>query len=272
MRPCVPCQHACDRFICNSSCSATATQVVDVNITGLSLNPMQVGAMTNESDMQPYYITVKAITGSGRSVIASSGGVYIDVTPPLFELIVHVDLSWSLQEPSTFQGDNSSIAVYFEVDDKESQVTWNCMKDIDMLERVQRRATKMIQKLRNITNEMRLKECGLTTLEARRLRVDQIEVFKILNGYENIERNIFFTVKKERRTRGHGVALAKKQCRLDIRQFSFSQRIVNEWNRVSADCVGASRVNIIIVIIIIVTSFAPISSKIKLSGATKPGD
>ena len=117
-------------------------------------------------------------------------------------------------------------------------------KDIDMLERVQRRATKMIPKLRNISYEMRLKECGLTTLETRRLRGDQIEVFKILNGYENIDRNIFFTVKEERRTRGHGVTLAKKQCRLDIRKFSFSQRTVNEWNILSADCVGASSVNI----------------------------
>ena len=87
-------------------------------------------------------------------------------------------------------------------------------KDFDMLERVQRRATKMIPKLRNISYEMRLKECGLTTLENRRLRGDQIEVFKILNGYENIDRNIFVTVKEERRTRGHGVTLAKKQCRL----------------------------------------------------------
>ena len=117
-------------------------------------------------------------------------------------------------------------------------------KDIDMLERVQRRATKMIPKLRNISYEMRLKECGLTTPETRRLRGDQIEVFKILNGYENIDRNIFFTVKEERRTRGHGVTLAKKQCRLDIRKFSFSQRTVNEWNRLSADCVGANSVNI----------------------------
>ena len=38
--------------------------------------------------------------------------------------------------------------------------------------------------------------------------------------------------------------MEKKQCRLDIRKFSFSQRTVNEWNRLSADCVGASSVNI----------------------------
>ena len=55
---------------------------------------------------------------------------------------------------------------------------------------------------RNITYEIRLKESGLTTLETRRLRQDQIEVFKILNGYENIVRNIFFSV-KEQRTRGY---------------------------------------------------------------------
>ena len=61
-----------------------------------------------------------------------------------------------------------------------------------------------------------------------------------LNGYENIDRNNFLSVKEER-TRGHGVTLAKKQCRLDIRKLS--QRTVNEWNRLSADCVGASSVN-----------------------------
>ena len=44
----------------------------------------------------------------------------------------------------------------------------------------------------------------------------KIEVFKISNGYEIFYRNIFFLVKEERRTRGHGVTIAKKQCRLDI--------------------------------------------------------
>ena len=51
---------------------------------------------------------------------------------------------------------------------------------------------KLIPELRDLTYEERLKECGLTTLETRRLRGDQIEVFKILNGYENIDSNIFF--------------------------------------------------------------------------------
>ena len=44
----------------------------------------------------------------------------------------------------------------------------------------------------------------------------QIEVLKILNGFENVDRNTFFSIKKDSRTRGHEVALVKDQCRLDI--------------------------------------------------------
>ena len=54
----------------------------------------------------------------------------------------------------------------------------------------------MIHKLRNISYEMRLKECGLTTLETRRLRGEQIEVIKIFNGYKNIDRNIVSLLRK----------------------------------------------------------------------------
>ena len=85
--------------------------------------------------------------------------------------------------------------------------------------------------------------CGLTTLETRWLRRDQIEIFKILNGHDNIDRNIFFSLKKDNRTRGHEVTLVKDQCRLDIRKYSFSYRTINEWNKLSTDCVTASSVN-----------------------------
>ena len=41
---------------------------------------------------------------------------------------------------------------------------------------------------------------------------------------------VLFTVKQVRTTTGHTVTIAKEQCTLDIRKFSFSQRTVNEWN------------------------------------------
>ena len=56
----------------------------------------------------------------------------------------------------------------------------------------------ILNKLRNISYEMRLKEFGLTTLETRRLGGDQIDVFKILTGYEHIERNILFSRLRKR--------------------------------------------------------------------------
>ena len=56
----------------------------------------------------------------------------------------------------------------------------------------------MIPELRDLSYEERLKECALTTIETRRFRGDQIEVFKILHGYENIDRNVF-SLKKDSR-------------------------------------------------------------------------
>ena len=73
-----------------------------------------------------------------------------------------------------------------------------------------------------------------------KIKGDQIEVFKILNGYENIDSNIFFEIKKSKITRGHNFTLVKKQSRLDVRKYSFSQRTINVWNKLSTDCVHAS--------------------------------
>ena len=78
----------------------------------------------------------------------------------------------------------------------------------------------MIPNLRDLSYESRLLQCGLTTLDTRRLR-DQIEVFKIVIGYEDVNRNMFFKLKEGSRTRGHNAALVKEQCRLDMRKYSF---------------------------------------------------
>ena len=66
---------------------------------------------------------------------------------------------------------------------------------IDKLERIQRRATKTIQELKDLSYESRLLQCGLTTLETRRLNGDQIEVLEIVNGYADVDRNMFFELK-----------------------------------------------------------------------------
>ena len=50
-------------------------------------------------------------------------------------------------------------------------------------------------------------------------------------------------LKNGSRTTGHEVTLVKDQCRLDIRKYSFSQRTINEWNKLSTDCVNGSSTN-----------------------------
>ena len=66
-------------------------------------------------------------------------------------------------------------------------------------------------------------------------------MFKLVNGYEDVDRNTFFKLKEGSRTRGHKTALVK--CKLDMRKYSFSQRVINEWNKLPNDCVNASSVN-----------------------------
>ena len=61
-----------------------------------------------------------------------------------------------------------------------------------IVERIKRRATQLIPELRNICYESRLSECGLTKLETRILRGDQLELLKLLKGYENVNSNMFF--------------------------------------------------------------------------------
>ena len=53
-------------------------------------------------------------------------------------------------------------------------------KDIEVMERVQRRYTRMIEECKNMKYEKRSKNTSLTTLETRRLRADLIEVYRIL--------------------------------------------------------------------------------------------
>ena len=89
------------------------------------------------------------------------------------------------------------------------------VKDIEILERVQRRDTRMIEECANKTYEERLAMAGLTTLECRRMRADLLEVFKILKGFEGIEEQLFFK-RHISNTRGHSMKLYKERVNIGM--------------------------------------------------------
>ena len=66
---------------------------------------------------------------------------------------------------------------------------------MEVLERVQRRATRMMEECKGLSYEKRLGLVGSTTLETRRLRADLIEVCKIMKGMDRVDEKCFF--KKE---------------------------------------------------------------------------
>ena len=64
----------------------------------------------------------------------------------------------------------------------------------------------------------------------------------LLNGYEDTNRNMLFKLKEGSTTRGHKAALVKEQCWFDMRKNSFSQRTINEWDKLFNDCLNGSSV------------------------------
>ena len=89
--------------------------------------------------------------------------------------------------------------------------TWNThIKHIEAIEGVQRRATKLVPKIKNLTYPDRLRALNLPTLSYRRLRGDMIEVYKIIaNIYDsNTCQNILnFLQNKGVNLRGHQYTL-----------------------------------------------------------------
>ena len=115
-------------------------------------------------------------------------------------------------------------------------------KDKNILEKVQRRATKMIKGLEKLQYKERLRECGLTTLEKRRCREDLIQTYKLITRKEDTPFTRFFQLETRKGLRGYKYKLFKKTGSR-IKQRFFSSRVKNAWNELSDETVSVETTN-----------------------------
>ncbi|CAM5164461.1 unnamed protein product [Natator depressus] len=118
---------------------------------------------------------------------------------------------------------------------------WSPMfkKDEFKLEQVQRRATRMIRGMENLSYERRLKELGLFSLTKRRLRGDMIALYKYIRGINTREGEEFFKLSTNVDTRTNGYKLVIGKFRLEVRRRFLTIRGVKFWNSLLREAVGA---------------------------------
>ena len=115
-------------------------------------------------------------------------------------------------------------------------------KDIERLESVQKRATKLIPSIRHIGYHRRLQHLNLYSLEKRRLRGQLIETFKILKGIDNIDHRNLFTLSSNQ-TRSNGWKVELKRYNTSHCGNFFTYKIASFWNRLPADVVNSTSIN-----------------------------
>jgi ribonucleases P/MRP protein subunit RPP40 len=120
-------------------------------------------------------------------------------------------------------------------------------KDIEKLEKVQRRATKMVKGLINKSYSERLTYLGIPTLEERRTKIDLCELYKMINGKYNIETSQYIKYRNDETNctmtiRGHNKKLQINRKRLEFAKNSFPNRVINRWNSLPESIVNSTSI------------------------------
>ena len=116
--------------------------------------------------------------------------------------------------------------------------------DQDLLEQVQRRATKLISDVKDMPYIDRLKYLKLSSLAYRRRRRDMITVYQIFNNRIDLNWKQFFKLSPTvGLTRGHDLKLFKSQSNKELRRNYFSNRVIKDWNSLPYEVIHTNSLN-----------------------------
>ena len=110
-------------------------------------------------------------------------------------------------------------------------------QDSEAIEKVQRRATKLLLHLRKLPYPERLRRLNLPSLVYRRRITDLIQVYRIIHQIDIINSQEFFSFTKDNVTRGHSLKLSKDRAKSKLGQRVFSSRVVHDWNSLKENTV-----------------------------------
>ena len=109
---------------------------------------------------------------------------------------------------------------------------------INQLENVQKRFTKRIPGLTNLSYSDRLKRLNQDTLETRRLQAELIQTYKIISGHDKLNFDDFFSFRPHNyNCRGNSQTLFPVHRKTNVRSHSFSLRVTAVWNTLPTDVV-----------------------------------
>jgi hypothetical protein len=114
---------------------------------------------------------------------------------------------------------------------------------IHTIENVQRRFTKRIPGLKNLSYAERLSNLNLKSLEHRRLISDLVCVYNITHGNSSIQSQDIFTFSHNPSSRGHKFRFEPAICKNDTQQSFFAHRVVKPWNSLPISIAEAKNIN-----------------------------
>ncbi|KAK4815071.1 LOW QUALITY PROTEIN: hypothetical protein QYF61_015355 [Mycteria americana] len=114
-------------------------------------------------------------------------------------------------------------------------------RGMDILERVQQRATKMMKGREHLSCEERLSQLGLFSLEKRRLREDLISVYKYLKGGCKEDGARLFSVSRDQR---QWAQTETQEVPSNTRRRFFTLRVTEHWHRLPREVVESPSLEI----------------------------